>query len=93
MEGTPNFVDHPGLPVMESFSCRHIFDYTPLAREMNLTIYINFHLGNTTCSNLPFYPCVDSNYEFMELQGGRFHLICITHKYPVLQKVWFCLCK
>ncbi|KAF2309889.1 hypothetical protein GH714_005501 [Hevea brasiliensis] len=86
VEGTPDLVDHTGLPDSESLSCRHIFYHTPWAREMKLTIYISFRLGNATCRNLPFYPCVDWNNEFMELQGGRFHLICVTHKYPVLQK-------
>ncbi|XP_037493187.1 CST complex subunit CTC1 isoform X2 [Jatropha curcas] len=86
IEGTPDLEDHPGLLDYESFSCRHIFRNTPWAREMHLTIYIYFHLSNATSKNLPFYPCAVWNNGFKELQGGRLHLIWVTHKYPALEK-------
>lgn len=87
MEGIPEPVDHLGLLDNETLSCRHIFRYIPWAREMNLTIYAYFHFRNATCKNLHYYPCVAWNDDFKELQSGRFHLIWVTHKYPVLQKV------
>ncbi|RVW50495.1 CST complex subunit CTC1 [Vitis vinifera] len=55
MEGMPDHLDHFGLVEMEPFSCRSIFESSPL-------------------DNLK------------ELEDGRFHMLHVTHKFPVLQK-------
>ncbi|XP_050236742.1 CST complex subunit CTC1 [Mercurialis annua] len=86
MEGKADLLDHRGSPGSESFSCRQIFQCNPWAGETKLTTYIYFHLSGATCKNLPFYPSVCPNYKCEELQCGSFHLIYITHKYPVLEK-------
>jgi len=83
----PKVVDHLGLLNNESLSCSHIFHYVPRATEMNLAIYSYFHLSRATCKNLCFYPSVPFNEDLQELQSGRFHLIWISHKYPLLHQV------
>lgn len=87
MEGMPKVVDHLGLLNNESLSCSHIFHYVPRATEMNLAIYSYFHLSRATCKNLCFYPSVPFNEDLQELQSGRFHLIWISHKYPLLHQL------
>uniref|UniRef100_A0A6N2MFT6 CST complex subunit CTC1 n=1 Tax=Salix viminalis TaxID=40686 RepID=A0A6N2MFT6_SALVM len=87
MEGMPKVVDRLGLLNNESLSCSHIFHYVPRAIEMNLAIYSYFHLSSVTCKNLCFYPSVPFNEDLQELQSGIFHLIWISHKYPLLQQL------
>ncbi|WCJ35364.1 conserved telomere maintenance component 1 [Euphorbia peplus] len=86
VEGTPEIVDQQGLRGYETFSCRNIFHCLPWAGQANLTIYICFRLSNTNSGNLPFYPCVSRTCDYKELQDHKFHLICISHKFPMLQK-------
>ncbi|KAF5468328.1 hypothetical protein F2P56_012486 [Juglans regia] len=48
------------------------------------------HLGlldKVTCKNLPFYPSIDQKDDLKKLEGGTFHLLYVTHKFPVLYKV------
>ncbi|KAJ6404838.1 hypothetical protein OIU84_012918 [Salix udensis] len=87
MEGMPKVMDRLGLLNNESLSCSHIFHYVPRAIEMNLAIYSYFHLSSVTCKNLCFYPSVPFNEDLQELQSGIFHLIWISHKYPLLQQL------
>ncbi|KAF9687595.1 hypothetical protein SADUNF_Sadunf02G0109700 [Salix dunnii] len=87
MEGMPKVVDRLGLLNNESLSCSHIFHYVPRSTEMNLAMYSYFHLSCVTCKNLCFYPSVPFNEDLQELQSGRFHLIWISHKYPLLQQL------
>ncbi|KAF3974532.1 hypothetical protein CMV_002140 [Castanea mollissima] len=87
IEGEPHLIDHLGLLDDESVSCRSIFKCIPLARDINLAVYIYFHLRDATCRNLPFYPCIDKKDDFGKLEGGAFHLLRVTHKFPVLHKL------
>ncbi|XP_030950352.1 CST complex subunit CTC1 isoform X1 [Quercus lobata] len=87
IEGEPHLIDHLGLLDNESVSCRSIFQCIPLARDINLAVYIYFHLRDATCRNLPFYPCIDKKDDFEKLEGGAFHLLRVTHKFPVLHKL------
>lgn len=88
IEGEPHLIDHLGLLDDESVSCRSIFQCIPLARDINLAVYIYFHLRDANCRNLPFYPCIDKKDDFEKLEGGAFHLLRVTHKFPVLHKVF-----
>lgn len=67
-------------------SCRSIFDGVPSVKDTNFTIYIHFHLKKATCKNLPFYPFFHQKENTDELESGLFHLLQITHKYPLVQK-------
>lgn len=86
MEGSPEVVDQLWLPKNESFSCRGIFSCAPLARKGNLSTFVYFHMCNSPNNYLPFYPCTGWTNDFEELESGKFHLIQVTHKFPVLQK-------
>lgn len=88
IEGAPNLVDHLGLLDNGPFSCRSIFQRISPAREINLTVYIYFHWAEVTCKNLPFYPSIDWKDDLKKLEGGTFHLLYVTHKFPVPYKVY-----
>ncbi|KAK6245301.1 hypothetical protein SCA6_008391 [Theobroma cacao] len=85
VEGIPES-DHLGLFSNESFSCRSIFQCFSSTRTRNLKMFVYFHLCNATSRNLPFYPSLDCQDEVNETGNGTFHLIHITHKFPLLQK-------
>lgn len=87
MEGLPDQLDHFGLAEMEPFSCRSIFKSSPLEREICLTMYVYFHLEKSSLQKFLVYPHMDLKDNVKELEDGRFHLLCVTHKFPVLQKV------
>ncbi|KAF3446226.1 hypothetical protein FNV43_RR11405 [Rhamnella rubrinervis] len=86
IEGMPGQLDHFRWIQNELFSCRSIFNFIPLAREINLTVYVCFHLGSATCRNFPFYPRSKSKEVFQRPESGIFHLLYVTHKFPLLQK-------
>lgn len=87
MEGLPEVVDRMWLPKTVSFSCKAIFNCAPLARRGNLSTFVYFHMCNSPNNYLPFYPCVGWTNDFKELESGKFHLIQVTHKFPLLRKV------
>jgi hypothetical protein len=89
IEGVPNLIDHLGSLDDEPVSCRSIFQCIPPPRDINLAVYIYFNLRNATCRNLPFYTCIDKKDDFEKLEGGAFHLLRVTHKFPLLHKVCF----
>ncbi|PQP99936.1 CST complex subunit CTC1 isoform X1 [Prunus yedoensis var. nudiflora] len=86
IEGMPQSVGCIGLLDNDLFSCRTIFHFIPLARKMNLTVYVYFRLRNSMCRNLPIYPCTGPGEDLKRLESGMFHLLLVTHKFPVLQK-------
>ncbi|XP_010061780.1 CST complex subunit CTC1 isoform X1 [Eucalyptus grandis] len=67
----------------ESFSCRSIFNYMPLVREMGLGISICFHLKDANC--IDFHETFEDERE--ELGSGSYHILRIVHKFPLLQKL------
>ncbi|KAL5558189.1 hypothetical protein UlMin_034400 [Ulmus minor] len=85
IEGIPGGVDRSEY-TDKPFSCRSIFDFNPLAREMNLTVYAYFHLQNATCRNFSIFPDIRSGEVCKRLDSGVYHLLRVTHKFPVLQK-------
>ncbi|CAK9177344.1 unnamed protein product, partial [Ilex paraguariensis] len=86
MEGIPEKVNHLGSTLKESFSCRNIFNSVHLVRVIKLTSYLYYHLRDQSSRSFPFYPYMDGKGNFEELKSGRFHVLWITHKFPVLQK-------
>lgn len=88
IEGIPHLTNHFGLfDNKESVSCRSIFRSLSQARETGLVVYIYFHWGKVTCRNVPFYPSIDWKDDVKKLEGGAFHLLYVTHKFPVPHKV------
>lgn len=86
IEGMPGQVNYSGL-IDKPFSCRSIFNFVPSARAVNLAVYVEFHLRNTACRNLSFYPHMESGEDLERLESGIYHLLHVTHKFPVLGKV------
>ncbi|CAI0558450.1 unnamed protein product [Linum tenue] len=86
VEGKPNSPCQSELLHHRSISCRHIFHLTPSARETNLSVYAYFCLRNAGCQNGPFYHSLCSSDSSKELQSGNFHVLLVTHKYPLVQK-------
>ena len=87
MEGMPDHLDHFGLVEMEPFSCRSIFESSPLVREISLTMYVYFHLRKSSLQKFLVHPHMNLKDNLKELEDGRFHMLHVTHKFPVLQKV------
>ncbi|PON99190.1 CST complex subunit CTC [Trema orientale] len=85
IEGIPRVLDYSGL-IDKPFSCRSIFNFIPLAREVSLAFYVQFHLRNAACRNLSFYPRTELGEDLERLESGTYHLLCVTHKFPVLSK-------
>ncbi|XP_059636886.1 CST complex subunit CTC1 isoform X2 [Cornus florida] len=85
-EGKHEEVGHLGLLFKDSFSCRSIFNWVPLAREIKLAIYLHFYLRSRKSSNSLFYPSINWKGNFEELESGGYHLLWVTHKFPLLQK-------
>ncbi|CAN0872913.1 CST complex subunit CTC1 [Linum grandiflorum] len=84
VEGKSNSGRRPGLLYQEALSCRHIFHLTP-ARETNLTVYAYFRFTDVSCQNVS--NCSSYNNDVTEeLWSGNFHVLLVTHKYPLLQK-------
>ncbi|KAM7517103.1 hypothetical protein LguiA_006686 [Lonicera macranthoides] len=86
VEGVPGQSDSLGTLFNESFLCRSIFNSVPLLRKSRLGIYLYYHLRDETSRNLPLCPWTDCKASTEEFGSGKFHLICVTHKFPVLQK-------
>lgn len=84
MEGIPQMEKY--LP-NESFSCRSFFQSISLERDLRIAIFVYFHYRNATCKNLPLYSRVDSGYDIEIFESGTYHLLQVTHKFPMLQKV------
>lgn len=83
----PGQLNHFGVVEREPFSCRNIFQGFPLVREISLTVYIHFHLQKSRLQEVILYPYSNLKDNFKEPGDGRFHLLHVTHKFPVLQKV------
>ncbi|XP_050378605.1 CST complex subunit CTC1 isoform X2 [Argentina anserina] len=87
IDGMPGFVDSEGSLDYDLFSIRTIFDFVPLARKANLTACAYFRLRSPLCKNLCFYPCTGLGEDLKRFESGTFHLLLITHKFPVLHKL------
>lgn len=85
IEGMPRLADNGLLD--KCFSCRSIFNFIPLARDENLTVYVYFHLRNTTCRNVSFYPRIEFGEDLERLENQTYHMLQVTHKFPALEKV------
>jgi len=71
----------------QSFSCRSFFQSISLERDLGIAIYVYFQYRNATCKNLPSYSCVENGSDLEIFEGGTYHLLEVTHKFPMLRKV------
>ncbi|XAR61841.1 hypothetical protein NMG60_11016366 [Bertholletia excelsa] len=86
MEGIPGPADRLGLHLNEPFLCRNIFRSTPLVREIKLTIYLLYYFRDAKSRNCLSHSCIKDKGNSDGLQSGKFHLLLVTHKYPMKQK-------
>ncbi|KAG6591357.1 CST complex subunit CTC1, partial [Cucurbita argyrosperma subsp. sororia] len=91
-EVTKYIVVIEGIPQMDkyltnqSFSCRSFFQSISLERDLGIAIYVYFQYRNATCKNLPSYSCVENGSDLEIFEGGTYHLLEVTHKFPMLRK-------
>lgn len=92
MEGIPKKMDHMNLLQNEPFTCRHIFTSGPSIREINMSLHLSYNVADKISIDHPVSDCINMKETFQELESGKFHLLWIKHKFPILQKVCIC-CK
>lgn len=90
MEGIPERTLNLDVLSDKSLSCQSIFDDAPLVRKMETSLYIYCHRTGEDSRNHPCSLFFDWKENFDELEGGRFHLLMLTHKFPIQCKVCFC---
>ncbi|KAI4353113.1 hypothetical protein L6164_002085 [Bauhinia variegata] len=86
VDGVADRVDHLSLLESEFLSCRTIFNCSQVARELNISIYVHFLWKNVKCRNFPCYPCISSKNDAERPEPGTYHLLRVSHKFPLLQK-------
>ncbi|KAL2455141.1 conserved telomere maintenance component 1 [Abeliophyllum distichum] len=82
MEGIPERLLNLDILSDESLSCQSIFGDAPLVRKMETSLYLYCRRGEGS-RNHPRSLFFDWKENFDELEGGRFHLLMITHKFPI----------
>ncbi|XP_047325563.1 CST complex subunit CTC1 isoform X2 [Impatiens glandulifera] len=87
IEGLHEKVDDSVSNLSESFFYRSIFCNAPLTRAFELTIHLIYHLRNNKLINDLFHERASDKRKYDELEGGRFHLLRVTHKFPLQQKL------
>lgn len=80
-------LDHVDLLQNEPFTCRSIFENAPFVREMNMPLHLYYNMRDVIPVNHHFTICVDSQVDFGKVGRGKFHLLQLMHKFPILQKV------
>lgn len=80
-------VDQIELLGSESLSCRTIFNCTKAEGELSTSIFVYCHWKNAKCKNIPLYSCINSKNETETLEPGSYHLLRVSHKFPLQEKV------
>ncbi|XP_022879926.1 CST complex subunit CTC1-like [Olea europaea var. sylvestris] len=83
MEGIPERTLNLDVLSDNSLSCQSIFNDAPLVRKMETSLYIYCHRTGEDSRNHPCSLFFDWKENFDELEGGRFHLLMLTHKFPI----------
>ncbi|XP_060190180.1 CST complex subunit CTC1 isoform X2 [Lycium barbarum] len=86
MEDIPMKLDHVDLLQNEPFACRSIFENAPFVREMNMPLHLYYNMRDLTPVNPHFTTCVNSQVDFRKVGQGKYHLLQLMHKFPILQK-------
>ncbi|KAG5016578.1 hypothetical protein JHK82_022227 [Glycine max] len=79
-------VDQIELLGSESLSCRTIFNCTKAEGELSTSIFVYCHWKNAKCKNIPLYSCINSKNETETLEPGSYHLLRVSHKFPLQEK-------
>ncbi|KAL5705406.1 hypothetical protein ACHQM5_023712 [Ranunculus cassubicifolius] len=88
IEGLPEEDDTLVKYENETFSCRNILHRVPSTRGRKPTsVYAHFYLRNTNCLNACLrVPRMDWNDNIIDIKGGLFHLLLVTHNFPTTEK-------
>lgn len=86
MEDIPMKLGHVDLLQNEPFTCRSIFVNAPLVREMNMPLLLYYNLRNLNPVH-HFTTSAHSQVDFPKVGRGKYHLLQLMHKFPILQKV------
>jgi len=85
VDGIDELVDQ--LEFSESLSCRMIFNCTKVGRRFSTSISVYCLWKNVRCRKSPLYPCINSKNEAKILESGSYHLLRVSHKFPLQEKV------
>ncbi|XP_027774178.1 CST complex subunit CTC1-like isoform X5 [Solanum pennellii] len=88
MEDIPMKLGHVDLLQNEPFTCRSIFVNAPLVREMNMPLLLYYNLRNLNPVH-HFTTSAHSQVDFPKVGRGKYHLLQLMHKFPILQKHQF----
>ncbi|KAL6548854.1 hypothetical protein OROHE_008699 [Orobanche hederae] len=84
MEGMPPKLADLDSTIYRPLSCRSIFSNAPTLRRVKMSIYLyHYPTDEDSWSRSLFF---DSKENHQELCGGKFHLLRLTHKFPMRQK-------
>jgi len=89
MGSTDETVDHIESLGSESLSCRTIFNCSKAERELSTPFFVFCHWKNAKCRNIPLYSCINSKNGSETLEPGSYHLLRVSHKFPLQEKVCF----
>ncbi|KAF6143514.1 hypothetical protein GIB67_029683 [Kingdonia uniflora] len=89
MEGVPAKVDSLVRRNSEPFSCKEIFCHIrPMTEIKPSAIFVHFFMKDASCLNASLHlPYMNSGDGLKGIQDGLFHILLITHKFPVIQNV------
>ncbi|KAJ8532417.1 hypothetical protein K7X08_012340 [Anisodus acutangulus] len=87
MEDISMKLDHVDLLQNEPFTCRRIFENAPFVREMNMPLHLYYNMRDLIPVNHHFTTCLDSQVDFRKVGRGKYHLLQLMHKFPIMQKV------
>ncbi|XP_049358692.1 CST complex subunit CTC1 isoform X2 [Solanum verrucosum] len=89
MEDIPMKLGPVDLLQNAPFTCRSIFENAPLVREMNMPLHFYYDLRDLIPVNHHFTTSVHSPVDFQKVGRGKYHLLQLMHKFPILQKHQF----
>ncbi|KAE9616297.1 hypothetical protein Lalb_Chr04g0264211 [Lupinus albus] len=89
VDGIGELVNHSKLLESGSLSCREIFKCTQKTRKSSTSIFVYFLWENANCRKFSPYPYCNRANEIGILESGSYHLLRVSHKFPVRGKVCF----
>ncbi|XP_019427330.1 PREDICTED: CST complex subunit CTC1 isoform X2 [Lupinus angustifolius] len=86
VDGIGELVNHSKLLESWSLSCRKIFNCTQATRKSSTSIFAYFLWKNANCRKFSLYPYCNRTNETGILESGSYHLLRVSHKFPVQEK-------
>ncbi|XP_011083799.1 CST complex subunit CTC1 [Sesamum indicum] len=83
MEGVPPDLVDSDSTICQPLSCQSIFSTAQPLRTMKISIYLYHCSTDDSRSHSLFF---DGKGDLLELDRGKFHLLMLTHKYPIQQR-------